>query len=138
MNRRHVIAIPAAVAVASLVAACAGTKPPVPIPTNSDQVFADIDAAIATASALVDVAAGWGVGPDTIAGARALIAKARAYEAQAKSALGTGAWKDLADLALRVLTGIVFAPAPLAAGAPAPGVRAVEAPPLTMTLRRAG
>lgn len=127
MNRRHAL-----IGLAAVLPLAACTSNRVPVPTDSDAVFRDIDAAIATASVLVDAAEGWGVPPDIIAGARALITKAKAYEAQARAALGTGAWKDLADLALRVLTGIVFAPAP-AAPATAPGTPA--APALTMTLR---
>lgn len=126
MDRRHLIA---GLAVLPL-AACAGRT--IPIPTSSDEVFADIDAAIASADALVSFVEGLGiVGPETIAGARGLIQKARDYEAQARAALGTGAWKDLTDLALRVLTGIVFAGVFVPA---APGE--TPTPAITMSLRK--
>lgn len=130
MDRRHALTLVAAAPLTLALAACpAGPK----IPADSDAVFADVAAAIASAEAMVNFVEALGVvDADTIAQARAIIAKARDYLAKAKAALGSGLWKDLADAALHILTGIVFGAlaAPAAKGGPA------AAPKPTLTLRK--
>jgi hypothetical protein len=130
LDRRHAVL---ALATLPLVAAgCAGTK--VPLPTDAAAVFTKAEQIIATFSVLVDAAEGWGTPAGIVAGARALIERARGYVAAAKADLGTGLWRTLADTVLGILNNIVFEPAAPAPAA-APGAPVAPAPSLTMTLR---
>ena len=132
--RRHALTIGLAAPFA--LAACSSQRNP--FPTDSTAFFADIDAAIASAQALVSWASVF-TDAATVEMAQKIIDKAKSLEASAKAALlSGGGWKDLADAALRILSGIVWtaaAPAPASApGAAAPGA----APAVTMSLRHSG
>jgi len=129
MNRRHALTLVAAAPL--LMAASCDRKPPVDL--DVDRIFADAEVIIANAEAAVDFVESTGfVGAETITQARALIAKARGYVAEAKANLGSGLWKDLANLLIRTLSGIVFSTLQRPA---APGGEA-QPPVLTMELRK--
>lgn len=128
IGRRHAFTGLAALAIVPL-ASCTGGRT---IPADSDEAFQDIEALIASTEAVVSLVESLGVvGPETIQGARDLIAKARSYVADAREAISSGGWKPLIDAAWKLLSGIVFAGVFVPA---APGE--TPAPAITMTLRK--
>lgn len=132
-SRRYALAI---VAAAPLVLTGCTTSHPIPvppIPTNVAEAFAAAERLIASMEAAVNFGemTGW-VGAETIAGARAILARARGYVTTARGEIESGGWVPLINLAWQLVSGIVLdnLMAPSAKGGAAPEPR------LTLTLRK--